>query len=95
MIEVVCTACRGKGTVDGVICPRCGGFGKRREPARGKSFSTTLSDRIAWLHNSSERMRRAISLGDKTQLSFLRRESWIHLKRSAELWWHLHWRQGR
>jgi len=46
-----------------------------------------LKHKIELLHRSSERLLRAVSIkyNDLTWWRFLRQESWVHLRRSLEL----------
>jgi len=47
-----------------------------------------LEERIELLHRSSQRMMDMIpDPRDVLWWGFMRREAWIHLKRSLELWW--------
>lgn len=48
----------------------------------------TLARKVELLHRSTERMMKALEqTRDLTWWAFMRRETWIHLKRSWELWW--------
>lgn len=46
-----------------------------------------LRHKIELLHRSSERLLRAVSIkrSDRTWWRFMRQESWVHLRRSLEL----------
>ncbi len=47
-----------------------------------------LAEKIELLNRSSQRMMDALKLPwDEKFWWFLRREAWLHLKRSLELWW--------
>ena len=47
-----------------------------------------LERKVELLHQSSERLMEALKLPrDLTWWRFMRREAWVHLKRSIELWW--------
>ena len=47
-----------------------------------------LQRKVELISNSADRMMRVLELPrDKRWWWFMRRESWIHLKRSWELWW--------
>jgi hypothetical protein len=49
-----------------------------------------LEQRIELLHRSSQRMMEALKQPkDKAWLKFLRRESWVHLKRAFQVWWEM------
>lgn len=49
-----------------------------------------LAQRIELLHRSSERMMRLIARpGGDLWWNTLKKETWIHLKRSFELWWYM------
>lgn len=52
-----------------------------------------LTDRVNWVTRSADRLKRMVPLYQMGQLPLplLRREAWLHLKRSWELWWHLRW----
>lgn len=53
-----------------------------------------LKRKIELLHNSSDRMVKALGLDhDNSFWRFMRRESWIHLKRSLELLWAVLWKR--
>ena len=55
-----------------------------------------LEQRIELIHRSSQRMMDALELPrDEKFWWFLRREVWLHLKRSWELWWMLIWKRIR
>jgi len=48
----------------------------------------SIADKIDWLHRSSARMVELLKRPkNKEWWSFMRKESWIHVKRSLELWW--------
>lgn len=49
-----------------------------------------LEERIELLHRSSQRMMEMIP-GSRNAFwwGFMRRETWIHLRRSLELWWQI------
>ena len=52
-----------------------------------------LAERIELLHRSSERLMEAVKLPrDDKFWWFMRRELWVHLKRSFEALWHALWR---
>lgn len=56
---------------------------------------SNLKRKIELLHNSSERMMKAIGKDrDSAFWLFMRRESWIHLKRSLGLLWMVWRRKG-
>lgn len=47
-----------------------------------------LSRKVELVHRSSERMLKSLGLTrDKNWWRFMRRELWIHLKRTVELMW--------
>lgn len=53
-----------------------------------------LAKRVEWLHRSSGRLMRLVSIKPDDYTSdvwwaALKREAWVHLKRSFELWWSL------
>jgi hypothetical protein len=49
-----------------------------------------LKQKIELLHRSSNRMMDALSLPrDVPWWNFMRREAYLHLKRSFETWWHI------
>jgi hypothetical protein len=55
---------------------------------RSRRQKVSLQRKIELLHNSSERLIRALKLPrDKGWWDFIRRESWLHFKRSLELLW--------
>ena len=48
----------------------------------------SLKRQVELPHNSSERLMKTLELKrDRAWWIFMRREAWIHLKRSWELWW--------
>lgn len=54
-----------------------------------------LARKIELLHNSSERMMKALGLSrDAAWWRFMRREVWLHLKRTLELMWMVLRRKG-
>jgi hypothetical protein len=50
-----------------------------------------LQRKVELIWNSADRMMEALNLPrrDKVWWWFMRREAWLHLKRSWELWWML------
>ncbi len=53
-----------------------------------------LAERIELLHRSNERMLEALKLPrDQNFWAFMRRELWIHLKRTLETWWLVLWQK--
>ena len=58
------------------------------EATRQKEVSMSLKRQIELLHNSSERLMKTSELKrDQAWWMFMRREAWVHLKRSWGLWW--------
>jgi len=58
-----------------------------------------LEETIERLHRSSSRLMELLEMPEKTRKSkiwwtFLRRETWIHIKRTAELAWQV-WKGGK
>lgn len=53
-----------------------------------KEVKMTLQRKIKLIHQSSERLMKALELTkDRYRWVFMRRETWIHLKRTLELLW--------
>jgi hypothetical protein len=53
-----------------------------------------LAQRIELLHRSSQRMMDSLVIKaakdrDKVWWAVMKKEAWIHLKRSFEAWWHV------
>ena len=49
-----------------------------------------LKERIELLHRSSGRLVESLNLPrDVTWWAFMRKETWIHLQRAFETWWHV------
>jgi hypothetical protein len=49
-----------------------------------------LEEKIELLHRSSERLVESLDLPrDSTWWAFMRKETWIHLQRAFEVWWHV------
>ena len=54
-----------------------------------------LEETIERLHRSSSRMMELLKLPrDKAWRQFLRRETWIHIKRTTRLAWLVFWKGG-
>ena len=61
-------------------------------------MSEWLEERVHRLESSVERLRKVMALGPESEPTleastrwFLRKESWICLKRALALWWGLRW----
>jgi hypothetical protein len=58
-----------------------------------------LQKQNQYLQSSSARLNSGMELYEKAgaphTLVFLRKEAWIHLKRSVGLWWHLMFTRAR
>ena len=73
---------------------------QRREQRRErndvmKKTTQQMSQRVELLHRSSERMMRALKMPrDRRWIKFMRREAWIHLKRSLGLFVNLLFRRN-
>lgn len=70
------------------FCTKCDAlWGRNIEP----DYSDETDKRVDYLHRSSSRMKASLSLKNRGKVwwAFMRKETWIHLKRSVELWWHV------
>lgn len=48
----------------------------------------SLRHKVEMIARSTDRLQRALTLArDDYAWAFLRKESWLHLRRSLELWW--------
>jgi hypothetical protein len=59
----------------------------------------SLTETIELLHRSSSRLMELDAMDGKTKKEriwriFLRRETWIHIKRTARLAWEVFWKGG-
>ena len=53
-----------------------------------------LEERIELLHRSASRLMDSLPLTrDEAWWLFMRREIWVHLKRTVEAWWAIIWRE--
>lgn len=54
-----------------------------------------LRDKVEALHRSSERMMRVLAAPrDRLWWRHMRREAWLHIRRSLELLWLILWRKN-